>query len=346
MEQLEKQTMNPDHKSWSEKLPLNHLKGVLLTAILAILAAFIAKLPLLSLTGVMILSIFIGMIYKHFLPIPTGTEIGIEFSSKKLLRIGIVLMGARLDLAQILSVGRSILWTDVLVVTFTLVVMLTLGKQFGLEQRFSTLLAVGTAICGAAAIAAIAPLIKARNDQMAIAVAFIAIIGTVGTVFYSILYATTSLDPHFYGTLVGATLHEIAHVVAASIPAGEASADMAILVKMGRVALLIPVALLIGGYVSYKNRKDNQQRNSLKNLPIPGFIFGFLAMSLLNTSGILPTSLVDILISISIFLLSMAMAGLGLSIVMNDFKKVGKKAVLVGVLGSLLLIIFGWLIIR
>ncbi len=328
-------------KRLKRKDTLGFLKGTLLTMMLALLAGVIAKIPVLSIAGVMIISIFIGIVWKSFGKIPLDAGAGITFSSKILLRVGIILMGVRLNLEQILAVGSSILLIDLIVVSSTIVIMLLLGKWFGVHGKFASLLAVGTAICGAAAIVAIAPLIKAKKEHTAIAVAFIAILGTVGTIFYSLLYAVVDIDSYHYGVLVGATLHELAHVVAAALPGGEVSSDIAILVKMGRVALLIPIAILFGSYFAFKNRSKQQEKQKLKDLPVPWFIFGFLGMSILNSMGMFPVWLIDFLIGTSIFFLSMAMAGLGLSIEFSEFKKVGIKAVSIGVIGTILLMLLG-----
>ncbi|WP_171038206.1 YeiH family protein [Aquibacillus sediminis] len=330
-------------KRISQKVTSDFVKGLLLTLVLAILAGSMAKLPILSIMGVMILSIFLGIGWKQLLGIPVSSTSGINFSSKILLRIGIILMGVRLNLHQIIEMGSTVILIDIIVVTFTLIVMIVLGKLFHLDEKFSALLAVGTAVCGAAAIVAVAPLIKAKKEHVAIAVAFIAILGTIGTIFYTILYAGLDFDSEVYGLLVGSTLHELAHVVAAALPGGPVSSDIAILVKMGRVALLIPVAIILGTIFSRKNQ-SNETGKKFSDFPVPWFIFGFLAMSIINSTGILPTMLIDFLIDTSILFLSMAMAGLGLSIHFRDFKKVGVKAVVVGVVGSILLAMVGYML--
>ncbi|MCT2537881.1 YeiH family protein [Aquibacillus koreensis] len=326
------------------KIANDFVRGILLTLVLAILAGSIAKLPFFSVMGVMIISIFLGILWKSIMTVSLESTSGITFSTKKLLRLGIILMGLRLDLDQIIEAGTSILYIDVIVVVFTILIMILLGKALKVDQTFTTLIAAGTAICGAAAIVAIAPLIKAKKEYVAIAVASISVLGTIGTIFYSVMYAIIDLDSYSYGVLVGATLHELAHVVAAAVPGGDVSSEMAILVKMGRVALLIPVAIVIGSIFAYKNRSVNKKL-SIKTLPVPWFIFGFLGMSLLNSTGILPDNLVEFLISISVLLLSMAMAGLGLSINFGEFKKVGVKGILVGVIGSILLLLLGVLLV-
>ncbi|MDL4842698.1 putative sulfate exporter family transporter [Aquibacillus sp. LR5S19] len=322
-----------------------YVKGVLLTLFIAIIAGMIAKLPIFSMMGVMIISIILGIGWKRIVNLSLESKKGINFSSKILLRVGIILMGLRLNLDQIMSAGSSIVFIDIAVVSFTIIVMLFLGKWFSLNDKFSALLAVGTAICGAAAIVAVAPLIKAKEEHIAISVAFIAILGTVGTVFYSILFVLFDLHSYAYGILVGSTLHELAHVVAASLPGGDTSSEIAILVKMGRVALLIPVAIILGSMFTFTGQGKKRSKLAVKNLPVPWFVIGFLVMSIINSTGIVPKGITDLLISVSILFLSMAMAGLGLSINFKDFKKVGMKAVIVGVLGSILLALFGGLLL-
>lgn len=307
------------------------LKGVILTLVLALLAGSIARLPFFSIMGVMIISIILGMNWKALMEVPNDASSGITFSSKILLRAGIILMGLRLNFSQIVEAGFSIAFIDVLEIAFTLTLMIFLGKILKVDRYLTALIAVGTAVCGAAAIVVVAPLIQAKKEFTAVSVACIAILGTIGTIAYTLLYPVLGLDSYQYGVLVGLTLHELAHVIAAAIPGGDTSGEIAILVKLGRVALLIPVAMILG--FIYSTREKTGEKKGWKDLPIPWFIFGFLGMCLINTMGILSGAVTQMLIALSVFLLSMAMAGLGLSINMGDFKEVGLKAVIVGILG-------------
>ncbi len=351
MSNLAKEKLNEmsiSHHSSSPKPYLKYkgfIKGLLLTAIIAFLADIIIKVPFFSIMGGMIISILLGMAWKGTINIPHDSTTGITFSSKILLRAGIILMGLRLDFQQIISAGSSIVVIDVIVISFTLGFMLYLGKLLSIDRHLSTLIAVGTAVCGAAAIVAIAPLIGAKKETTAISVAFIAILGTVVTIIYTFLYPVLDFSSYQYGVLVGSTLHELAHVIAAAAPGGDISSDTAILVKLGRVSLLIPVAILFGMFFK-KDNSVSTKKKSLKDLPIPWFIFGFLAMCIVNTLGIFPESFIQSLISLSIFLLSMAMAGLGLSVNFKEFKKLNSKVLLIGLIGSLALIIVGFFLTK
>ena len=318
-----------------------YVRGILLTLVLALVANQIEQLPFFSIMGIMIISIMLGMLWAGIMGTQPGANHGITFSSKYLLRAGIILMGLRLNLNQIFESGLTILFIDAIVIVFTLVVMIGLGKLLKVDLHLNTLIAVGTAICGAAAIVAVASVIKSKKEFTALAVACIAILGTIGALGYIFLFPVLNLDSYSYGVLVGSTLHELAHVIAAAVPGGEVSSETAIIVKLGRVALLIPVAIIIGFIFSKIGRGNVKEKSSIKHLPVPWFIFGFLAMSCINTFILLPEELVNGLLIVSVFLLSMAMAGLGLGIKFSDFKKVGFKPVLVGVIGFIALTALG-----
>lgn len=318
------------------------VKGTFLTLILAVVSNQIAKFPFFSVMGIMIISILLGMTWKIVMNIPAEYSPGITFSSKYLLRLGIILMGLRLNFQQIINSGFSIILIDIIVICFTLAVIMYLGKLASVDRELTALIAVGTAVCGAAAIIAVAPLIKAKKEYVALSVACIAIIGTIGAIVYIFLYPYIELNPEQYGVLVGSTLHELAHVVAAAVPSGDIGSDSAIVVKLGRVALLIPVAILLGIMFNKKSKETKRnQKRKLKDLPVPWFIFGFLGCSLLNTFVVIPPVIIDALIILSVFFMSMAMAGLGLGINFIDFKKTGIRPIFIGVLGFIALAAIG-----
>lgn len=316
-----------------ESKAIGYGKGILLTFGLAMLASLIAKLPFFSILGIMILAILLGALWGNTLSIPTGAGAGVKFSSKVLLRAGIILLGFRLNLQEIVAAGPAVFVVDVIVIAFTMMFMLFLGKAFGINKQLASLLAAGTAICGAAAIVAIAPIVKSKEEHTAIAVSCIAVLGTIGAIMYIMLFPLLPISEQEYGMLVGATLHELAHVIAAGISGGDLSADSAVLVKLGRVLLLIPVAFVISYLFNRKSHQDPAKKSRLKDFPFPWFILGFLSISLINTFSTIPNQALDILLLLSTYLLAMGMAGLGLNIKWGDFVKVGVKPVGTAVLG-------------
>jgi uncharacterized integral membrane protein (TIGR00698 family) len=322
-----------------------YLQGICLTAVLAFVARGLSALPYISIMGAMVISILLGITWRGLMGKTQEANIGISFSSKVLLRIGIILIGLRLNLSDIAAVGWKVLLINTFLITFTLVVITQLGKWFKVDQHLSVLTAVGTAVCGAAAIVAVAPLIRSKKEHTAIAVATIAIMGTIGTIIYTMLYPILPIDSYFYGVWAGSTLHELAHVLAAAQVGGEESSEIGIIVKLGRVAMLIPIALILG-YLYGNEGKNENKTGKWKKLPIPWFIVGFLVMSLINTLGLVSEGMIQSTLLVSVFLLSMAMAGLGLSVDIKSMKKFGGKTLLICLIGSVALSLLGPLLLK
>ncbi|NEW05974.1 YeiH family putative sulfate export transporter [Paenibacillus sp. SYP-B3998] len=322
-------------------------QGIGLTLFLAIIANYLTGFPLLSIMGQLVIAIMLGIIWRAVIGVPQRAMTGIAFSTKKLLRYGIILLGMRLNLIDIYHAGPKVLAIAVINIVFTLFVVYGITKLFKVEKRLGILTACGTAICGAAAVVAISPQIKASDDETAIGAATVAILGTIFTLLYTFLYPVLGLTAKGYGIYSGATLHEVAHVIAAAAPGGQDSVDLAVIVKLSRVALLVPVAIVIGIWANRMERKDNPdaQKTSWKSIPIPWFIFGFLAMSGINTLGIIPISVSNQLIVIAYLLIAMAMAGLGLNVDIVTFRRLGMKSFAAGLIGSVLLSLLGYALV-
>lgn len=318
--------------------------GIGLTLILAILAKLLSGIPFLSIMGQLVIAIILGMIWSAAIGVPATLQQGVTFSSKKLLRLGIILLGMRLNLADIYNAGFSVFLIALINVLFALFVVYGLTRLFGVDKKLGILTACGTAICGAAAVVAIAPQIKANDDETAIGVATIAILGTLFTFMYTFLYPVLGLTANGYGVFSGGTLHEIAHVIAAAAPGGDAAVDIAVIVKLTRVALLVPVALVIGIIVQRGEKGTTKSKFSFSI--IPWFILGFLVMSAVNTLGIFSENVASYIVSIAYLLIAMAMAGLGLNINIGTFKKLGIKPFVAGLIGSILLSIVGYILVH
>ncbi|MDN5347306.1 MAG: hypothetical protein PWP65_870 [Clostridia bacterium] len=315
-------------------------QGLGLTLVLAFLARNLAAYPFLSILGSMVLAIILGLTWRAVMGVPVEAGAGIDLAAKKVLRLGIILMGLRLDIPRILAAGPRVILLDALVIAFAFFTLYLIGRKLSVGKKMAALIGVGTGVCGAAAIAAAAPSVRARDDETAVAVSIIALLGTLSTLIYTFLYPFLNLSAYQYGVFSGATLHELAHVIAAAQAGGAESIDTAILVKLGRVALLAPVVILLGLFF------DGQRRGVRQPLPIPWFIFGFLAMSGVNTLGLLGDLVQNYLIQFSAFLITIAMAGLGLNVELGMFKRLGARGLGAGVIGSAALSIFGSLLLH
>ncbi|PYY25782.1 YeiH family protein [Paenibacillus illinoisensis] len=325
--------------------------GIGLTLMLALAAKYAANFPFLHIMGQLVLAILFGMIWRAVRKVPDHMVSGISFSAKKLLRYGIILLGMRLNLKDILHAGPKVVLISFLNITITIFVVYGIAKFFNVEKRLGLLTACGTAICGAAAVVAIAPQIQAKDEEAAIGAATVAILGTIFTMVYTLLYPFLHLSASEYGVFSGATLHEIAHVIAAAEPVGQDAVDLAVIVKLTRVAMLVPVAILIGIWTNRLDRSKNSgnsklNKRSLKSLPIPWFIFGFLMMSALNTLQVIPSDLTNLIILTAYMLIAMAMAGLGLSVDIVTFRQLGLKAFAAGFIGSIVLSLIGYVFLK
>ncbi|MEH7883530.1 putative sulfate exporter family transporter [Bacillus sp. JJ1609] len=322
------------------------MKGILLTLALALAARLIAGLPFFSIMGQLVIAIMFGMLWRAFVGVNSGLMEGASFSSKKLLRLGIILLGFRLNLSDIYNAGATVFMIAFANLVFALLTVYGLSRLFKVEKRLGILTACGTAICGAAAVVAIAPVIKANEKETAVGAANVAVLGTIFTIVYTLLFSYLGLNALDYGVFTGGTLHEIAHVVAAADPAGQQASDLAIIVKLTRVALLVPVAILIGFIIRRKETQSAGQKMTLAALPIPWFILGFLAVSALNTTGVISEDAAAVIVSFAYLLIGMAMAGLGLSVDFKSFRQMGGKALSAGLAGSVLLSLFGYFLVK
>jgi len=317
------------------------IKGILLTLLIALAAKYISTFPFFSILGQLVIAILLGMAWRAAFKVQDAWQVGISFSSKKLLRFGIILLGMRLNLADIYHAGVSVFLIALLDLVFALGIVYGLAKMFHVERKLGILTACGTAICGAAAVVAIAPQIKANEKETAVGAAIVALLGTLFTLIYTLFYSLFGLAPTEYGVFTGGTLHEIAHVIAAASAGGNEAIDMAVIVKLTRVALLVPVAIIIG--ILYRKMENGQEKEPFSLSIIPWFILGFLAMSAINSLGIVPVA--QAFVNIAYILIGMAMAGLGLNVDIKTFKQLGVKAFIAGLIGSIFLSIVGYLLV-
>ncbi|MBN6189269.1 YeiH family putative sulfate export transporter [Aneurinibacillus sp. BA2021] len=335
-----------DIKHKQKKKPAPFAIGIGITLVIAIAAKYIALLPGLGIIGPLVIAILLGMGWRAALPVPETSVGGIHFASKSLLRAGIILLGMRLNLYDIVQAGPKVFAIAAFDLVFAFFVVYALCRFCKVERTLGILTACGTAICGAAAVAAISSQVKANEKETAIGVATIAVLGTIFTLAYSLLYPLLGLAPYEYGVFAGGTLHEIAHVIAAGAAGGQQAMDISIIVKLTRVALLVPVALLIGWWFSRRTAATGGEAGDKRtSLPIPWFILGFLLLSGINTLGIVPAGIAAQMVALGYLLIAMAMAGLGLNIDAATFKRMGIRPFWAGLIGSVLLSVFGYVLV-
>lgn len=301
---------------------LKWLFGVGITFIMAIIGYIVALLPGFSLIGPLGSAIIVAIVYRQIFGYPYTYNSGITFSSKKLLRVAIILYGLRLNINIIIGEGLEFLIKDTIVIAFAVLSMIGLAKLFKADFKLSLLLGVGTGVCGAAAIAAVAPIIKAKDEDTGISVGIIALIGTIFSIGYILIRPVLDISNNAYGAWSGMSLHELAHVALAAEPAGNNALAIALLAKLGRVLLLIPLCFII---VYFVRRHQKKSATGEVKVQFPWFLLGFVLMSLVNTYIIgpvifIPEAVIGQVYDLSTFLLTMAMVGLGLNVSLKDLR--------------------------
>ncbi len=329
----------------------NTLSGILFVALFAMSATYLADFAIFKHLAIspLIIGIVLGIVYANTLRnrLPQEWVPGIMFSTKTLLRVGIILYGFRLTFQSIEAVGVAGIFTSVTVVTLTFIIGYIVGTKILKMDRDTTILVTaGSSICGAAAVLATEPVVKGEPYKTAIAVSTVIIFGTTAMFLYPFLYRMgyIPLSPQEMGIYIGGTIHEVAHVVAAGNAIGPETAKTAVIVKMIRVMMIAPFLLVLGFWLA-KTSKDVANKQKAK-IVIPWFAVFFMLVAGFNSFNLLPLHVVGDINSIDTFLLTMAMSALGMETSIDKFKKAGMKPIYLASILFIWLIFGGFYIVK
>jgi len=314
------------------------LSGILFVAIFASAATMIANIGPIHALGIspLVIGIVMGIFYANTLHnhIPNEWGSGITFSGKKILRFAIVFYGFRITFQQIAEVGIDGFLVSLIMLSSTFLLGSYLGmKFFKMDRDTSMLTAAGASVCGAAAVLATEPVLKAQEHKTAIAVSMVVLFGTISMFLYPVMYATIiepatgffHMTTQEFGIYVGGTIHEVAQVVAVPASIVGAPTDMAnsaVIVKMTRVIMIAPLLIILGLWLSLQAKRNGATADGVK-VVIPWFAVYFIGMAGFNSLGVVPQSIVAIINSIDTFLLTMAMTALGMGTIFSKFKGLG-----------------------
>ena len=338
-------TLHLQHRASLPRLPV--LSGILLSGAIAAGVLPLVRLPLVASLGLgaLTLAILTGIVIGNLLPatVHVRCEQGIAFSKHYLLRLGIILYGFNLTFQQISNIGYCGLVTDIIMLSSTFLITCLIGLCWlKADKQTVWLIGAGSSICGAAAVLATAPVIKADAGKVAVAVATVVIFGTAAIFIYPLLWNVVhpwlpGLSAEQFGLYTGSTVHEVAQVVAAGHAINPQAEDTAVISKMLRVMMLAPFLLLIGQWVS-RTRLPAETEGPGK-ITFPWFALIFILVAVFNSFGVLPESVLTWIHHCDTVMLAMAMAALGLSTRLSQLKTAGLKPLLLGG------IVFLWLII-
>jgi uncharacterized integral membrane protein (TIGR00698 family) len=335
---------------------LHFAPGIALSAALAALAVGLGGLEWLQSHGMSALTvaILLGIVLANtvYTRLAGTAGPGVNFSKQTLLRAGVILYGLRLTVQDIGHVGIAGVLIDAVVLTSTFALAYLLGTRFfGLDRTTAILIGAGSAICGAAAVMATEPIVRAKAEQVTVAVSCVIVFGTLAIFLYPILYGLNTqwplipAGPRAFGIYAGSTIHEVAQVFAAGRSVSIATADTAVVTKMVRVMMLAPLLIALSAWMTRAGRTHTGMKQSAAasgathRLRIPWFAFGFIGMVLFNSSASLPQGVRIALVDADTFILAMAMAALGLTTHVSAIRNAGIKPLLLGG------VLFVWLIL-
>ncbi len=316
------------------KINFRFILGVAICFLLAGVAVLLERLIPGEILGASIIALFMGTIINSFFH-PDWIKPALKFTSKRILKVAIILLGASLSINTIMSVGKMTFF----VMIFTFAMCFGGGyfvrKIFGLNWKLGNLISAGTGICGGSAIAAISPVIDADDKDIAFAMSSTFIFDMVMVALYPVMGKLLGMTDIAYGIWSGTSVNDTASVVASGYAFSEAAGDFATMVKLTRTIAIIPTVLVfayIGTRIKRKELKaaSNGQKVNVVKI-IPWFIGGFLLLAGLNSFGYIPTEMGSVIKNASKFLMVTALGAIGLGTSLTDFKKAGLSPMFYGI---------------
>ncbi|WP_186390155.1 YeiH family protein [Stappia sp. TSB10P1A] len=326
--------------NWGHALP-----GLALCVLLALAGEGLRRLPGLDLFGPMALAMALGLGLRAVLPLPALVVPGVRLAAGPLLRAAVVLLGLQLTLADLLSLGLAGLAVTVTALLATFALTLWLGRRLGVAPELARLIAAGTSICGASAVAAARTVTGASAGDAAYAVACVTLFGTLAMVLMPLLPPLAGLDAAGYGLLVGASVHEVAQVAGAGFRHSAQAGEAAMVAKLSRVLLLAPMVLGLAAWLR-RGGASKVAQDGAARLPLPWFVFGFLAMVLVASSTELPEAIRAGAGMATTFLMTMALAGLGLGTDLREIAARGPRPLLLAALAALFIAALALLMVK
>ncbi|WP_352420424.1 YeiH family protein [Proteiniborus sp.] len=331
--------------------------GILFSALLAYVSVFISKLIPYNLIGAGVFALLIGMSLNPFVSKYQIFEKGFGFTSKKILRLAIILMGISLSFGQVVEVGKF----SLIVMVFTLITAFgggyLVGKLFGMNWKLSSLISAGTGICGGSAVAAIAPVIDAEESDIAYAISATFIFDVIMVVLFPIMGRYFNMTDLGYGLWTGTAVNDTSSVVAAGYAFSDIAGKFSVIVKLTRTLSIVPVVLIFS-YINERLIRKNEE-NSLKEKGeavihlrkkvdikkiFPWFILMFLGMVAIKSTGLIPEMLSQSISKISKFLMVMSLGAIGLRTNFSKLAKSGFAPMVHGFIISALVVIVSFLV--
>lgn len=335
------QTVAPRLAHFSKVFP-----GLTVAAGLVAVAYGLRNAPGISLLSPMILAIFLGIAFHNLVGTPLRAKAGVKFAVRHVLRFAVALLGLQLTTQQLADVGL----TGVAIIMASLITTFLftkwLGKRLGVEDNLAELIAAGTSICGASAVVAVNTVTEACDEDVAYAVACVTVFGTVAMFVYPMLPVLLHLAPRGFGLWTGASIHEVAQVVAAAFQDGKEAGEFGTIAKLARVGMLAPVVLGLAMLAARRPAIRAASHQPRKTVAIPAFVIGFVALVLFNSAVPLPPSWHHGFALVTTILLSISLAALGLETDIRKLAEKGFRPLLLGGAASVFIASFSLLLVK
>ena len=301
-------------------------KGILLCLVIAIPCWFLGKkFPI---VGGPVFGIILGMIITLFIKDKKDLQSGITFTSKKILQYAVILLGFGMNLSVVLQTGKQSLPIILVTISTSLIVSYVLHKAMKIPSKISTLIGVGSSICGGSAIAAASPILEAKDEDIALSISTIFFFNILAVFIFPFLGHLMHMNDATFGTWAGTAINDTSSVVAAGYTYSQSAGDLATIVKLSRALMIVPACLIFAG-VRYVRSQNSHQKVDLKKI-FPWFILWFVVASIVTSVGIFPSSLVPATKFLSQWLMAMALAGIGARVSFGQFRKAGAAPLLTG----------------
>ena len=316
--------------------------GLVLSSIVALSAFALRAAPGLGFLSPMILAILLGTAMRNTGAVSPSAQPGIRFALRRVLRAAIVLLGVQLTAAQVAAVGG----TGIAIIAATLVAAFTftvgMGRWLGVDRRLAELIAAGTSVCGASAIVAANTITRAPEEDAAYAVACVTVFGSLSMVLYPLLLPLLGFSGSAYGLWAGASIHEVAQVVAAAFQGGTDAGTLGTVAKLSRVMMLAPLVLAMGWFAARRAGRDGIVGGPI---PVPWFVFGFIALVGANSVLTIDPAVKLWLGQITTFLLTVALAAMGLETDVRKLRARGVRPLLLSGAAWIFISVFSFLLI-
>jgi uncharacterized integral membrane protein (TIGR00698 family) len=312
-------------KSFMKQNIQDILPGLFIALVIAVVAYTLGRL--IPVVGGPVFGITLGILVASLLKVPATYSQGLKFASKYILQLAIILLGFEMNMVSVIRVGQQSIWVIFLTLTAAFLTVILVGRALGIQRKLSTLIGVGTAICGGSAIAAASSAIDADDQDISYSISTIFLFNVVAVFLFPLIGHLLKLTDSGFGMWAGTAINDTSSVVAAAYSYSTAAGNFATVVKLTRSLMIVPVTLALA--LIYSRVSSSKTNFNLARV-FPWFILGFLIASVISTLSILPKDVVFALSQTGRFLIITAMAAIGLNTNLQAFRKAGPRALILG----------------